>query len=296
MDDRKDSLTKNAPLLQVMICTYGNEGLERVAAASHPSVEGVEYLVSYQKDPEEHEHDLPKALDRPDFRVLTTLSKGLSVNRNIALFHTSAPLLLISDDDTDYTESGLRAVINAFSEHPEADIIAFRYASTSFKKYYPQKSVSIDSRPKGYYISSIEIAFRRKSVQGKIWFNENFGIGAAFPSGEEDIFLQDCIDAGLKGIYLPVTIARHDGSTTSGRNLMLASRPQTKGAVFLRLYPHQWPLRMLVHALREIPLWRKGLVPSPLSYCLNWIKGVTEARRMKALQTSDYSLHYPSHD
>lgn len=281
------------PLLQVLICSYGREGIERTAKASHPEIEGVEYLVSWQTD---GDYPLPPSLHRKDFRIITTRTKGLSVNRNIALSNADASILLVSDDDVDYTEEGLLAVIDAFQTHKDMDILAFRHISSAHSKHYPSSSCDLSHPEKGYYLTSFEIAMRRKSVQGKIWFNENFGIGATFPSGEEDVFIRDCLDAGLRGTFIPVTIARHDGSTTSDRNLMLPSRPQTKGAVFLRLHPRQWPLRMIAHALREIPLWRNGLVPSPLSYCSNWLKGVREARRKKVFPTPDYSLHYPCHE
>ncbi len=284
------------PELQVMICTYGTEGLRRVAAASHPKVEGVEYLVSIQEKPDEEGFPIPKELDREDFKIFTTFTKGLSINRNIALSHATSPILLISDDDADYTEEGLKAVIKSFKTHPEADIISFQYSSISFNKHYPTESFSLSQLPKGYYVSSIEIAMRRQSVQGKVWFNESFGIGATFPSGEEDVFLCDCLNKGLNGIYVPKIIASHDGPTTSERNLMLPSRPQTKGAVFKLLHPQDWPLRMIVHAMREIPLWMKGLVPSPLSYCRNWLKGVGMARKRKVFPTPDYSSKYPCHE
>lgn len=276
-----------------MICTYGKDGIERVAAANHPHVDGVEYLVSWQTDVEV---EIPSALSRGDFKILSSPTKGLATNRNIALSHATAPLLLISDDDVLYTKESLQAVIDAFYTHPEADIIAFRYASSANKKYYPFAPVSLSSPPKGYFVSSIEIAFRRDAVKGKIWFNENFGIGAMFPSGEEDVFICDCLDYGLKGIFLPITIARHNDATTSGRNLKLPSRPQTKGAVFLRLHPCDWPLRMIAHAMREIPLWRKGVVPSPLSYCLNWLRGKRKAKKNKVFPTPDYSNKYACND
>ena len=276
--------------LQVLICTYGSDGIKRVASASHPKIEGIEYLVSWQTD---GEHDIPISLQRPDFHILRSATKGLSVNRNIALSKASAPLLLISDDDVDYTEYGLRAVVDAFRKHKDMDIVTFRYESTSHTKYYPKGPSDLGAHEKGYYITSFEIALRRESVQGKIWFNENFGIGATFPSGEEDIFICDCLAYGLKGIFEPITIARHDNTTTSERNLMLPSRPQTKGAVFLRLHPRDWLLRMSVHTCREIPLWRKGIVPSPLSYCINWLKGVKTAKKLNVFPTPDYSPHYP---
>lgn len=287
--EKNDS--KKQPELQVLICTYGREGLQRVAAASHPRLEGVEYLVCFQ-NPDSEEIDFLEKLKREDFKIITTFTKGLSINRNIALSQASAPLLLISDDDADYTANGLKTVIDSFKDNPESDIICFQYDSFSSRKLYPKESVNISQPPKGYFISSIEIAMRRESVQGRIWFNENFGIGATFPSGEEDVFVQDCLDLGLKGIFIPKTIVRHDGITTSERNYMLPTRPQTKGAIFLRLHPRQWPLRMIAHAIREIPLWRKGKVPSPLLYCINWLKGAAKAKKEHVFPTPDYTLKY----
>ncbi|MDE6741808.1 MAG: glycosyltransferase [Muribaculaceae bacterium] len=287
------SRKRTKPQLQVMICTYGRDGIERVARSSHPEVDGVEYLVSWQT---EGQQPYPKNLDRKDFKIITTDTKGLSVNRNIALAMASAPVLLISDDDVDYTEEGLREVLDTFKNLNNVDIATFRYVSSSHSKSYPSTQCDLASPAKGYFPTSFEIAFRRTSVQGTVWFNENFGIGATFPSGEEDIFLRDCLDIGLKGLFLPITIARHDGTTTSDRNLMLPSRPLTKGAVFRRLHPRDWPLRMIIHALREIPLWRKGVVPSPLSYCRNWLKGASMARKQKVFPTPDYSSKYRCHD
>lgn len=275
--------------LQVLICTFGEDGIRRAAAGTHPKRDGVEYLVSWQCDPLS---PVPAELEREDFKIFRTSTKGLSKNRNIALSKATAPLLLISDDDVEYTAEGLTAVIDAFEDNPDVDLLTFRYDCKAAPKYYPTESFSLANPPKGFFVSSIEIAFRRESVQGKVWFNENFGIGAYFPSGEEDIFINDCFEKGLKGFFVPSTIARHDGTTTSERNLKLASRPQTKGAVFLRLHPRSWPLRMLAHAKREIPHWRKGETPSPLSYCLNWLKGAYGAKNRKVFPTPDYSNIY----
>ena len=58
MNEKKTCPAKDTPMLQVMICTYGQEGLKRVAASSHPKVEGVEYLVC----PMARMHPHPKPL------------------------------------------------------------------------------------------------------------------------------------------------------------------------------------------------------------------------------------------
>lgn len=286
-------MSSSGVILQVLICTYGAEGIERVAESIHPEVEGVEYLVSWQAS---EGVTLPESLRRDDFRIYRTRSKGLSCNRNHALSKSTAPLLLVSDDDVSYSEKGLRSVIENFREHPEVDIITFRFESASVTKCYPSSSFHLDKVPKGYFVSSIEIAFRRDAVKGKIWFNENFGIGAMFSSGEEDIFIKDCLDSGLTGIYVPQSIAVHDQPTTSSRNLLLPERPLAKGAVFIHLHPSDWFLRMIAHALREIHLWRKGDVPSPFSFCRNWLKGARMAKKHQVFPTPDYSLKYDCHE
>lgn len=284
---------KDGILLQVLISTHGEEGIRRVAESIHPVVEGVEYLVSWQAS---DRAEIPNELLRDDFRIYRTDTIGLSSNRNHSLSKATAPLLLISDDDVSYPEKGLESVIMAFREHQDVDIMTFKFESREVSKYYPTSSLPLDKAPKGYFVSSIEIALRREVVKGRVWFNENFGIGACFSSGEEDIFIKDCLDAGMQGLYMPQVIAVHDNATTSTRNLMLPQRPFTKGAVFIRLHPSDWFLRMMAHALREIPLWRKGKVPSPVSFCCNWLKGARAARRNHVFPTPDYSLKYDCHE
>lgn len=278
--------------LQVLICTFGRDGIERVASGKHPEVAGVQYLVSWQAS---DGIDVPEALLRHDFTIHCTDTTGLSKNRNNALAHADAPLLLISDDDVDYTAEGLTGIINSFEANLDAGLLVFRFDCNKGNKSYPDYSFSLSRPPKGYYTTSIEIALRRDSLANhNIWFNENFGIGATFPSGEEDILVKDCLEAGLTGLFIPKTIARHDADTTSHKNRSLPSRPQTRGAIFLHLHPKSWPLRMIVHAFREMRLWRKGEVPSPLSFCLNWIKGVRMAKRLRVFPTPNYSSQYKS--
>lgn len=294
---QKETSTNNNPecnktVLQVMICTYGADGIARVAESMHPTIPGIEYLVSWQTD---GNTSLPHSLERSDFKVFTSTSKGLSANRNHALGKATAPLLLISDDDVEYTKDNLLTIIKAFERNPDADILTFKYDTKNCHKTYPERSISLTTPPKGYFISSIEIAFRRDSIQGNIWFNENFGIGAVFPSGEEEVFIKDCMAKGLTGRFIPQTIARHDGDTTTQRIAKLPILPQTKGAVFLHTHPADWMPRMVVHSIRETRLWINGKGLSPFEYIRNWLIGTTKARRLNVFPTPDYSKKYLSH-
>lgn len=249
-----------------MICTYGADGIKRVALSQHPSVPEVEYLVGWQID--DTECPIPEELNRHDFKIFRHATKGLSRNRNYLLSKATAPILLISDDDVDYTPLQLKSVINAFDSNPEYDIITFRYDSTKSKKRYPNHSFYLWNAPKGYYTTSFEIGIRNKYYLSTLKFNESFGIGSGiFIAGEEDIFLHDCKKKKLKGIFIPITICTHTGDTTSERNLYNPLYIQTKGAVFIHIHPFTWPLRMVAHALRE-----KNFIPLH-KYISNWIKG-----------------------
>ena len=85
--------------LQVLISTCSPEGISRVAAMALPAVEGVEYLVMWQR----HEGgEVPEALDeRPDVRVMRSERIGLSANRNDLLDVATADAVLIAVDACD---------------------------------------------------------------------------------------------------------------------------------------------------------------------------------------------------
>lgn len=266
--------------LQVLICTFGPDGIRRVAECRHPQVDGVEYIVSWQLP--EGEPEIPPCLDRSDFRIFPSKTRGLSANRNLAFSHATAPLLLISDDDVEYTQEQLLAVIDAFAQNTDCDFICFRYESDPCQKQYPEATFSFSERPpKGYYVSSIEIALRGRVLSanasnGKpsITFNENFGIGAPFGCGEEEILIHDMIRAGLKGKFIPRTICRHDAPTTATKENGGKEFIQTKGAMIGYLHPATWPLRMLAHSLRQATGFKGRLL-----YIRHWLSGFMKARR-----------------
>lgn len=192
--------------LQVLVCTLGAEGIRRVCASSHPEVDGVRYLVSWQQ-PDGHV-DVPEEIKkRNDFEVVVSATRGLSRNRNVALDAASAPLVLISDDDVGYTAEGLERVLKAFEDRPETDLITMQYESSGNPKKYVHGEVDLRCNPRGYYATSIEIAFRLWRLRGAgIRFDERFGIGAEFIAGEEQILIDDALRAGMRCRYVPGVI------------------------------------------------------------------------------------------
>lgn len=238
-------------ILEIAISTLGAEGLQRIAAASHPTVEGVKYSVACQLP--EGVPVVPEALRRADFEVRFYRERGLSRNRNRCLEQASAQWLLIADDDLSYSKEDLRGLLCALKEEREGDILLVRYhGSEAHGKVYPEHRCPLSEVPKGFYVSSIELLLRRQAVQERVWFNENFGLGSPhLISGEEDIFVESCVRRGLKVEAVPLYIGSHPHDTTSENNRRNPVIYEAKGAVFRVKYRHWWWLRLPLSGLKS---------------------------------------------
>ena len=162
---------------------------------------------------------------------------GLSRSRNRAIQQASADICLIADDDVEFDENIENIVLKTFNKNPEADIITFQIKTPDNKQYKNYKENSFYHNHKTIMsVSSIEIAFRRKSiVKNNLFFDESFGLGTNIPTGEEIIFLSDALNKGLKILYIPIPIVTHP-SESSGKDYDNSKLIMAKGAMFYRLF------------------------------------------------------------
>ena len=270
------------PKLDILIAAYGPESLENIARLNHPKHPGVRYIVGWQK------YDVTKIPEclktRSDFKLHLEDSIGLCNNRNSLLNVSDAPLVLISDDDLEYSASQLENLLRAWEENPDAHFLTFRYHSDYFPKHYPKYSFNLKKAPKGYFVTSMELSLNIKNIRRDfgnkaiIRFDTKFGInGSMFGSGEEDLLIAEMLKLGLEGKFIPEEICTNTDSTTSERIGNSKDFISTKGAVISIIKPNTWILRMLTHA------WRATKQPdtkhiSFFTYCKWWISGVNKIR------------------
>lgn len=178
--------------------------------------------------------------------------RGLSKSRNTAIKNATADICLIADDDLIYVDNVKNLILEEFEKHPEADIIAFQVDGINeiFKRYSTHfKKLNIFSIMR---VSSVEIAFKLSSIREKnIKFNEKFGSGAKYVSGEENLFLKDALDAKLNVFYAPIKIANvfiGDSTWFSGFN---DEYFVTKGAMFATFFSSLSLLLILQFAIRK---------------------------------------------
>ena len=136
-----------------------------------------------------------------DWLMITTPTRGVGLNRNIALLASDADILIFGDDDMVYNDGMPEAVIEAFRQNPRADVMLFGLNITKDgmiveRRETPTRRVYMWNSMR---YGTCRIAVRRKAIlDHNITFHQSFGGGCVFSAGEDSLFLKACFDAGLK--------------------------------------------------------------------------------------------------
>lgn len=134
-------------------------------------------------------------------KMITTDTSGVGLNRNIALLAADAEFLLFADDDVVYNADMPERVVAAFRETPRADVLIFgmdilKNGRITERRHLTKRRQHVwNSMRFGTY----RVAVRRSAIlRENILFNQCFGGGCPFSSGEDSLFLKACFDAGLR--------------------------------------------------------------------------------------------------
>lgn len=136
-------------------------------------------------------------------KMITTNTRGVGINRNLALMYASADICLLADDDVCYYDGYKEKILKEFDTHPKADVFIFNFDSDS-KERIPKKNFKTKktNRYSKMPYGGARIAFRLQSIKkANIWFTTLFGGGALYPSGEDSLFLNHVRKNKLK-IYI----------------------------------------------------------------------------------------------
>lgn len=191
-------------------------------------------------------------------RLYSYHEKGLSKSRNRAIEHSNAEICVIADDDIRYEDNYEKIIEEGYKKYPDADIIAFHVENVDKKMEKARRREGKQNFFTSMKIQSVQTTFKRKSVLNKkIRFDENIGAGTELYSGEENVFLADCIKKGLKIYYIPkkiATIVDNDSSWLSGHGERYF---QAKGATFYRISKVLCPILILQYAFRKYKKYKK---------------------------------------
>lgn len=180
--------------LQVLVATMNQKDF---ALADRMNIH-CDAIIANQADCEKIEN---KATEFGNLKMITTSTRGVGLNRNIALLASEADILLLADDDMVYNDDMPQAVTEAFDKNADADVIIFG-ADIVKNGVVAEKRVDRDRRLhvwNAMRYGTYRIAVKRKAIlENNITFNQCFGGGCAFSAGEDSLFLKSCFDSGLK--------------------------------------------------------------------------------------------------
>lgn len=191
---------------------------EGYAENARSAAEYMELIVIAQDHYEVVRTVTKKYTDRLNIVLLESNEKGLSKARNRGLSVCRGDIVVLSDDDCWYAEGATAFWLNEFRDS-QADVVLTQikdYEQDRLYKNYSAEEEVIRSKWKLLSRSSIEIAFRRSSVD--IRFDENFGLGARFKAGEENDFLLNAYKNGATMKYVPKVTVYHPKKTGGDRS------------------------------------------------------------------------------
>ena len=142
-------------------------------------------------------------------RYFSMHERGVGLSRTHSLLRADADISVFADQDIVYDEGYRDKVLNAFEEHPEADVLLFNVQAAPGRETYHIKEFG---RVRWYNYGrypTYSFAVRTAKIhEANITFSLLFGGGAPHSNGEDSLFLHDCLKAGLAIYHIPVRIGQ----------------------------------------------------------------------------------------
>lgn len=185
-------------------------------------------------------------------KMISTMTRGVGINRNLGLCYADADICLLADDDVRYYDDVETIVLKEFEDNPQADVFIFHLDTDSkernLEKYSVTRKIHIwDRHPWG----AVRIAFRLDRIREKnIWFSTLFGGGATFPCGEDSIWIEQAIKSGLRFYVSSKTIGLVSCKESTWFTGFDEKRFFAAGALYAALYPNTTWLWKVYFALR----------------------------------------------
>ena len=136
-----------------------------------------------------------------EVEMISSATRGVGKNRNLALSLAQGEILLFADDDIVFYEADLQGVVDAFRELPDADVIFFGIDMTKNGEVFDARRCSVKRLHlwNSMRYGACRMAVRRKSLEKHgLQFSTLFGGGCIYGSGEDTVLIRDCFRKGLK--------------------------------------------------------------------------------------------------
>jgi glycosyltransferase involved in cell wall biosynthesis len=236
--------------ISIAISTYAERIANIKLFESHPHIN---YVVVHQQPQGVPVESMSYLKNRNDVLYIPTNTKGLSISRYIAIKNSTGDYIMIMDDDVDFFLDSIEKLITCMDED-DVDISTYYHKYTNGKTTKNKDHSFYHNRLNIANPSSIDICLKRESIIASgVLFDEDFGLGTNYPSGEEMIFLSDCIKSGLKLKRYPIEVCIHPPVTSGSDFYSTKEKILAKKAMFKRVYGQLGGLMFILFILKKYP-------------------------------------------
>lgn len=217
-------------------------------------------------------------------KMITTQTRGVGTNRNIALLYATGEYLLLADDDLQYVDGYAEIIENAFAEIPDADCIIFNIETIGMNMGRRKNTKA--KRVRWYNAlnyGTARIAVKRNSVMREnIMFNCNFGGGTPFSCGEDTLYIMNMLKRKLKLYTYPQVIGAVDQTQSTWFSGYDEKFYYDKGVLFAAISRPFAKLLCLRCLIRRPDYKKSGLTFSEAYRCMK--NGIKNQKLMKPWQ------------
>ena len=162
---------------------------------------------------------------------------GCANSRNATMDLATGDVYTFTDDDCWYRDDALEVVKSYFDKH-NPDVAIFQHYDPIKKKStlnYPDKEILGISKRQTLKQATLDMWFNAHSIDPHTHkFDERFGIGTKYNSGEDNIYIMDAYNEGKTKMYsFPEIVAYHPYKAV---NYIDEKSMLGKGPLFKRLF------------------------------------------------------------
>lgn len=192
--------------IDVLMSTMNKEKIEDVITKSKNIKRAIIVCQTDDKD--------KKNIKFKNYKMYFYQEKGISKSRNRLLQNCESEIGIITDDDISFVADYESLVLDAYKKYNDADIITFniKIGDKVVGNYKHKRHTKISVLG----VVSCQITFKTNSIKNKVKFDERFGLGTNFKSGEENIFLKEALNKGLKIYHVNTILCTHPAVKTTG--------------------------------------------------------------------------------
>ena len=148
-------------------------------------------------------------------------------------------------------------MLKEFEQNKYADVITFMMEDENGNLFKDYTNISKHNKKSIREVNSVVIAFRREVIiKNNIQFDPLFGLGGTFATGDEYIFLRNCLDKNLNLIFCRKVILKHD-LLSSGKLAFRDENIFARAAIFYKFYGYLSYIKLVHHIYL---LWKKNLI------------------------------------